>query len=96
MRRLVWITIMLLAALVVLSGCGTPAPLLAQDCEIARYVEMWEGNVDECKMASIRQEDRKIERARLQARKDACVYPLVWTGGLRDGQCRNAQSVIIR
>jgi hypothetical protein len=88
--------LLILFVMAVVSGCAGRVPVMAQDCEIARYKEMWEGDVEECKMASLKREDRAVERAKRQARKDACLAPMVWVGGLRDGSCRNPDAIILR
>jgi hypothetical protein len=88
---LVWIVLFF----VMVSGCA-PVPILAQDCEIARYEQAWEdkGGVAECKMASERNEDRRVKKAEVQARKDACVVPYYWDS--RVGLCRDPLRVPIR
>jgi hypothetical protein len=89
---LVWIVLFF----VMVSGCASRIPELAQDCEIARYEQAWEGKggVAECKMASERKEDRRVKKAEVQARKDACVVPYYWDSW--SGLCRDPLRVPIR
>jgi hypothetical protein len=55
------VIVLILITLAALSGCASRVPVLASDCEIARYVQQWE-TVAECKMASLKQEDAKAKR----------------------------------
>jgi hypothetical protein len=70
MTRRVYVVLLIfvLSTLVLLQGCATGTPLIASDCEIEPWKQMWEGDVDACKVATQKKEDHKFKR---KAEKDA-------------------------